>query len=173
MGRSRQPARPATGQMPPSRMLRRYHVVWRKLRSLPRQGRGVRSQQGARPVAVGYAGRSPFHVKPRKGPLPGGPSLIAAAVLWLRAGHRPRPRRRTPGRRQPSRRRPPKAATYVGSQTCQACHEDIFNAFQKSPHSVVETDKKRGWEGKACESCHGPGSKHAESADRRRHPQSR
>ncbi len=43
------------------------------------------------------------------------------------------------------------------------CHEDIFNAFQKNPHQVVETDKKRGFETKACESCHGPGSKHAES----------
>ena len=57
-----------------------------------------------------------------------------------------------------------KPATYVGSTTCQMCHEDIFNAFQKNPHEVVETDKKRGWETKACESCHGPGSKHAESA---------
>ena len=56
-----------------------------------------------------------------------------------------------------------KPAEYVGSTTCQMCHEDIFNAFQKNPHQVVETDKKRGWETKACESCHGPGSKHAES----------
>ena len=58
-----------------------------------------------------------------------------------------------------------KPAEFVGSTTCQACHEDIFNAFQKNPHQLVETDKKRGWETKACESCHGPGSKHAESAD--------
>jgi DmsE family decaheme c-type cytochrome len=43
------------------------------------------------------------------------------------------------------------------------CHEDIFNAFQKNPHQLVETDKKRGFDTKACESCHGPGSKHAES----------
>jgi DmsE family decaheme c-type cytochrome len=56
-----------------------------------------------------------------------------------------------------------KPAEYVGSSTCQGCHEDIFNAFQKNPHEIVETDKKRGWETKACESCHGPGSKHAES----------
>ncbi len=56
-----------------------------------------------------------------------------------------------------------KPAEIVGSATCQMCHEDIFNAFQKNPHQVVETDKKRGWETKACESCHGPGSKHAES----------
>jgi len=57
-----------------------------------------------------------------------------------------------------------KPAEFVGSTTCQMCHEDIFNAFQKNPHQLVETDKKRGWETKACESCHGPGSKHAESA---------
>lgn len=52
-------------------------------------------------------------------------------------------------------------ATYVGSETCQTCHEDIAKAFAKNPHAVV--DKKKGWETKACESCHGPGSKHAES----------
>jgi DmsE family decaheme c-type cytochrome len=57
-----------------------------------------------------------------------------------------------------------KPAEFVGSTTCQMCHEDIFNAFQKNPHQTVETDKKRGFETKACESCHGPGSKHAESA---------
>ncbi|MEP7363372.1 MAG: DmsE family decaheme c-type cytochrome [Acidobacteriota bacterium] len=53
--------------------------------------------------------------------------------------------------------------TYVNSETCQACHEDIFNAFTKNPHFRLETDKKRHWEQRACESCHGPGSKHAES----------
>ena len=56
-----------------------------------------------------------------------------------------------------------KPAEYVGSATCQTCHEDQLNAFQKNPHQVLETDKKRGWDTKACESCHGPGSKHAES----------
>ncbi len=44
------------------------------------------------------------------------------------------------------------------------CHEDIFNAFQKNPHQQVETGKKYGWATRACESCHGPGSKHADSA---------
>ena len=56
-----------------------------------------------------------------------------------------------------------KPATFVGSETCHACHEDIFKAFQQNPHHEVETDKKRGFENNACESCHGPGSKHAES----------
>ena len=58
---------------------------------------------------------------------------------------------------------PNKPAEYVGSETCQTCHEDIYKAFQKNPHHAVERDKKRGWENRACESCHGPASKHAES----------
>ena len=57
----------------------------------------------------------------------------------------------------------PAKAEFVGSDTCQGCHEDLFNGFKKNPHHQVETDKKRGFETKACESCHGPGSKHAES----------
>ncbi|HEY1242439.1 MAG TPA: DmsE family decaheme c-type cytochrome [Bryobacteraceae bacterium] len=57
-----------------------------------------------------------------------------------------------------------KPAEYVGSETCQTCHEDIGKAFQKNPHHLVETAKKYGRTTQACESCHGPGSKHAESA---------
>ena len=59
---------------------------------------------------------------------------------------------------------PPKGSVdYVGSAVCQGCHEDIFNSFQKNPHQLVETDKKRGWASKACEACHGPGKQHTES----------
>lgn len=54
---------------------------------------------------------------------------------------------------------------YAGSELCGVCHEDIYNAFQKSAHHEVESDKRRGFEKRACESCHGPGEKHAESAD--------
>jgi DmsE family decaheme c-type cytochrome len=59
----------------------------------------------------------------------------------------------------------PEKAEYVGSDTCQACHEDIFNAFVKSPHHTVEINEKRGFKGKGCESCHGMGSLHAGSGD--------
>jgi DmsE family decaheme c-type cytochrome len=48
---------------------------------------------------------------------------------------------------------------------CQACHEDISKAYEKNPHHALEKQSKRGWEGKSCEACHGPGAKHAESAE--------
>jgi len=53
---------------------------------------------------------------------------------------------------------------YAGTESCQLCHEDIAKAFERNRHAAVEKDKRRGWEGRACESCHGPGAKHAESA---------
>ncbi len=56
-----------------------------------------------------------------------------------------------------------KPAGYVGSDTCQGCHDDVFKAFQRNPHRVVETAKKYKFETMACESCHGPGAKHAET----------
>jgi DmsE family decaheme c-type cytochrome len=56
-----------------------------------------------------------------------------------------------------------KPAEYVGSDTCAGCHEDISKAFAQNPHHLVETDKKYKRVGDACEACHGPGSKHAES----------
>jgi DmsE family decaheme c-type cytochrome len=57
-----------------------------------------------------------------------------------------------------------KPAGYTGSDTCQPCHEDIVKAFEKNPHHAVETGRKPAWKGMACEACHGPGAKHAESA---------
>ena len=94
---------------------------------------------------------------------------ILAASLWLigkgTAQEAPKPEAAKAEEAKPAETAN-QPATYVGSTVCQACHEDIFNGFQKSPHFVVEGEKKRGWEGKACESCHGPASKHAESGDR-------
>jgi DmsE family decaheme c-type cytochrome len=55
-------------------------------------------------------------------------------------------------------------AGYAGSDACLACHDDLGKAFNRNPHHLVETGKsKANWKGMACESCHGPGAKHAES----------
>lgn len=43
---------------------------------------------------------------------------------------------------------------YAGAEACVLCHEDIGKAFEKNPHHGVN---------QACEACHGPGAKHAES----------
>src|SRR5512135_1960212 len=37
-----------------------------------------------------------------------------------------------------------KPAEYVGSETCKACHEEIFNNLQKTPHFAIETGARRG-----------------------------
>jgi len=57
------------------------------------------------------------------------------------------------------------AAPYAGSEPCAICHEDIAKAFAQNPHHAVETDNKRGWQGRACEACHGPALEHTETAD--------
>ena len=46
---------------------------------------------------------------------------------------------------------------------CAGCHEDIAKAFDKSTHHRITLKKQ--WTETACESCHGPGAKHAESAE--------
>src|SRR5579863_7521241 len=70
-----------------------------------------------------------------------GLALAAAAVPWAAA-------QTPPG--------------FAGSETCKVCHEDIYNGVAKSPHHVVDVDAKREWQGRGCESCHGPGQAHTE-----------
>jgi DmsE family decaheme c-type cytochrome len=53
------------------------------------------------------------------------------------------------------------------SETCQTCHEDIYNNLLKTPHGLVEKGTAAGpkgeWKEHACEACHGPGAQHATS----------
>jgi DmsE family decaheme c-type cytochrome len=110
--------------------------------------------------------RSPYVKRPVRGPSLAGLALLAAATLSIAVPGRAQEKKdasQAPAAAAPAPAADNKPKEYVGSQTCQMCHEDLFNAFQKNPHHLVETDKKFHHTSQACESCHGPGSKHAES----------
>ncbi|MGC1162613.1 MAG: cytochrome C, partial [Candidatus Sulfotelmatobacter sp.] len=56
----------------------------------------------------------------------------------------------------------PRADTskYVGAETCKTCHEDIYNAWEKTPHWKTTLNKAGGPARQGCEGCHGPGADH-------------
>jgi DmsE family decaheme c-type cytochrome len=55
---------------------------------------------------------------------------------------------------------------YVGSDTCKACHEDIYTNFERTAHFSTTMDAKldahKGAEWHGCEACHGPGKEHVD-----------
>lgn len=83
--------------------------------------------------------------------------MAAAALAFAQEGQAP------PAAKQET----PAAASsaYAGSETCAACHEDIAKAFSRNRHAVVKDRKVGGETERACEACHGPGAKHAESTE--------
>lgn len=55
-------------------------------------------------------------------------------------------------------------AQYIGADACKGCHPDIYDGFKKTdPHWKNLLDEKVPPVRRGCESCHGPGSKHAEA----------
>jgi predicted CXXCH cytochrome family protein len=58
----------------------------------------------------------------------------------------------------------PADAEAVGDETCAGCHAELATSLALSTHGRLKDFELRGTAGR-CESCHGLGSKHAESAD--------
>ncbi len=55
-------------------------------------------------------------------------------------------------------------ATYVGSQVCLKCHRSQYGNFEQTLHGEIFLHHPRdSQEKQGCESCHGPGSKHAKT----------
>lgn len=53
------------------------------------------------------------------------------------------------------------AKTYVGMDTCAMCHEKITKNFKRSEHARIVVGSQK--EAQGCETCHGPGSLHADA----------
>ncbi|MFB3916230.1 MAG: DmsE family decaheme c-type cytochrome [Terriglobales bacterium] len=51
---------------------------------------------------------------------------------------------------------------YVGSTTCQGCHDELYKGFEASPHWLTTKETKMTHGARGCESCHGPGAAHVE-----------
>jgi DmsE family decaheme c-type cytochrome len=62
---------------------------------------------------------------------------------------------------QPAAQQP---SGYAGSETCQACHEDIYKQYATTAHHVTETSARYQESAKGCEACHGPGQDHADAS---------
>ncbi|MBI4399064.1 MAG: hypothetical protein HY586_08040 [Candidatus Omnitrophica bacterium] len=54
-------------------------------------------------------------------------------------------------------------ATYVGMETCETCHEETVKRYRLESHYGTSLQEGEKIVGEACESCHGPGSLHAEN----------
>ena len=82
-------------------------------------------------------------------------TLLFLAMAWLVCGAATAAEPPHPGG--------PRGESAAGPQICASCHEEIVTAFERTKHGRTS---KATWEGAAaCESCHGPGLEHAESAD--------
>ncbi len=53
-------------------------------------------------------------------------------------------------------------ATYVGSEACEQCHEDVYRDFKTATHYHLKAPGENAKD-VGCESCHGPGSLHVDS----------
>ena len=84
--------------------------------------------------------------------------LVLAAALLFFTGFALAGEKAQAKKQQPSKSA--NAASYVGSETCKGCHEDLYKKFEATPHWKTTFDTRRGPEWQGCEACHGPGTDH-------------
>ncbi len=53
-------------------------------------------------------------------------------------------------------------SSYVGSDTCATCHEEIYKNYAQSLHGI-KADSRTPEAMQGCETCHGPGGAHADA----------
>ena len=62
------------------------------------------------------------------------------------------------------------APSFIGSDACRQCHEEEWASYSSGVHGHAERDSTVLGATTGCESCHGPGSLHAEAAGDRSNP---
>ena len=100
--------------------------------------------------------------------LPGfGAAVLLAAGLILAAGPSVSGRGLDSPQAQPSATQAPTPADYVGDDTCTTCHT---NQTLKGTKHGIASDPRTPAAQHGCESCHGPGSAHAEAGGDKNEP---
>src|SRR5579864_8506382 len=91
--------------------------------------------------------------------------LCAASIAYARSDTKPAP---SPDAARlsaaPSADKAPSGAAdtsdYVGTETCKACHQNMYDSYEKTPHWKTLNDTHGGPSKQGCEGCHGPGAAH-------------
>ena len=54
--------------------------------------------------------------------------------------------------------------SYVGNESCLGCHDNERQGYERTPHGLA-ADVRTPAAARGCETCHGPGSRHADDPD--------